>query len=344
MTQMNAGSKVTSTKQKVPFLRTSERVAFKRCPQRWYWSYRQGLVPKGPINDNLWFGTGVHLALAEWYCGPGLTRGPHPAETWNVWVDDEIRYMRTAISDNWREDKYIEAGELGTGILEAYVEQYGRDESWSIIAPETPFQIDIPSRSGNRTLVTYAGTFDLVYRDLTDGKIKLGEHKTAKAISLSHLPLDDQAGSYWAIASQVLEHSGAIKKGEVLDTITYNFLRKSLPDQREQNAEGKYLNKNGTISKVQPAPLFVREEVYRSSRERANQIERIANEAQWMNIIRSGKAPPYKTPTRDCSWDCSFYEMCMLHERGGDDWKEYKRSMFKVEDPYAAHRSRKSAE
>lgn len=322
----------------IPMLRTSERTTFKRCPQRWFWSYRQGLTPKGPINDNLWFGTGIHYALAEWYCGPGARRGPHPAETWQIWVKDELRYLRTAVSENWREDKYIEAGKLGTGLLEAYVDNYGRDESWDIIAPETTFQIDIPSSTGNRTLVTYVGTFDLVYRDLVDGKIKLGEHKTAKAISTNHLPLDDQAGSYWAIASQTLSHSGAIKKGELIDCITYNFMRKALPDKREVNAEGKRLNKNGTISKVQPAPLFQREEVYRSPRERANQINRIANEVRWMNIIRDGKAPPYKTPTRDCSWDCSFHDMCLIHERGGDDWKEYRKAMFSTKDPYADHR------
>lgn len=246
--------------------------------------------------------------------------------------------MRTSVSDNWREDKYIEAGELGTAMLAGYIELYGNDDHWSVIAPETPFQIDIPSRTGNTTLVTYAGTFDLVYRDLKDGKVKLSEHKTAKVISTSHLPLDDQAGSYWAVASQVLAHSGAMKEGEAIEAITYNFLRKSLPDERERNTEGKYLNKNGTVSKVQPAPLFLREEVYRSPRERASQIERIANEARWMNVIRSGKAPPLKTPTRDCSWDCAFYEMCMLHERGGDDWKQYRHSMFNVRDPYADHR------
>lgn len=246
--------------------------------------------------------------------------------------------MRTAVTDNWREDKYIEAGKLGTSMLNGYIDLYGKDEHWSVIAPETTFQIDIPSRSGNNILATYAGTFDLVYRDLVDGKIKLGEHKTAKVISTSHLPLDDQAGSYWAIASQTLSHSGAIGKGESIAAITYNFLRKTMPDERERNAEGKCLNKNGTVSKVQPAPVFLREEVYRSPRERSGQIERIANEVRWMNIIRDGKAPPYKTPTRDCSWDCSFYDMCLLHERGGDDWKEYQKATFKKVDPYADHR------
>lgn len=302
-----------------------------------------GLVPKTETVNALWFGTGIHLALAEWYCGPGTKRGPHPSETWEKYVQDDMRYMRTATSLDYREDRYIEAGKLGTAMLSGYVKKYGADESWHVIAPETPFQISIPSRSGNRILATYAGTFDLVYRDLRDDKIYLGEHKTAKIIDTKHLPLDDQAGSYWAVASTILENAGELKSGETIAAINYNFLRKALPDERPTNEAGQALNKNGTISKVQPPPLLHREKVYRSPRERAHQIERIASEALWMNSIRGGKAPLYKTPTRDCSWDCSFYEMCLLHERGGDDWKDYKKAMFRVEDPYSAHRTRKSA-
>ena len=324
-------------------IRTSERLAFKRCPTRWHWGWRMGLVPKGEIANALWFGTGIHYALAEWYCGPGAKRGPHPSETWEKWVGDSLRYMRTATSDNYQEDKYIEARALGTAMLSGYISLYGNDDSWSVIAPETSFQISIPSRSGNRILATYAGTFDLVYRDLKDDRIRLGEHKTAKIIDTKHLPLDDQAGSYWAVASTILENTGELKKGEVIESINYNFLRKALPDERPKNGLGQRLNKNGTVSKIQPPPLFLREEVYRSPRERSNQIERIAAEASWMNAIRTGKAPLYKTPTRDCSWDCSFYEMCLLHERGGNDWRDYKKEMYKVEDPYSAHRSRKSA-
>src|SRR5690349_22689846 len=77
-------------------IRNSERNTLKRCPQRWWWAWRQGLRPIGEISDALWFGTGVHLALAEWYCGPGLKRGRHPAETFDEWSAGELRYIKTS--------------------------------------------------------------------------------------------------------------------------------------------------------------------------------------------------------------------------------------------------------
>jgi len=52
---------------RVPILRTSERRSFKRCPQQWAWAWRQGLRPNGFTANALWFGSGIHLALAERY-------------------------------------------------------------------------------------------------------------------------------------------------------------------------------------------------------------------------------------------------------------------------------------
>jgi hypothetical protein len=61
-------------------------------------------------------------------------------------------------------------------------------------------------------------------------------------------------------------------------------------------------------------------------------------EVEHMDTMRYGELPLYKNPTRDCSWDCEFYTMCKLHELGGNDWQEYRDSVFKVKDPYADHR------
>jgi hypothetical protein len=321
-----------------PILRTSERRTFKRCPQAWEWAWRWGLKGKGRPADPLWFGTGIHECLAQWYKGPGLKRGPHPAQTWKKWYGSEINSIRTATSEDWQEDVWVDARDLGTAMLEGYVDEYGRDETWHVIAPEQTFQIEIPYRTKAGVLVLYCGTFDLVYRDLRTDEIWLGEHKTAKAISLGHLPLDDQAGSYWAVASRVLQHEGVLGKGDSIAGIMYNFLRKGFPDERPRNAEGQYLNKDGSVSKNQAAPLFVREPVERTRKERATQLRRIQNEAYWMRAAKKAPDQIYKNPTRDCQWDCSFFDMCQLHEKGGEDWMEFRDAMYVSRDPYADHR------
>lgn len=58
-------------KQELPLLRTSERTTFMRCPQAWYWGHVEGLTPIVEKKVAADFGTGIHLALAEWYKYPG---------------------------------------------------------------------------------------------------------------------------------------------------------------------------------------------------------------------------------------------------------------------------------
>lgn len=375
-----------------PIIRTSERTAFKRCTWAWWQRYRMGLVPRGAIRDALWFGTGVHIALAGWYSGPGMKRGPHPAETFAAWADGEIRSIKTSntfgtAAEALIEDKLVPALELGTVLMQEYVKLYGRDDSWSVIQPEYSGQLDIADPyENNQILAIYAFTYDGVYRDLSDGKIWLMEHKTARSISTEHLQLDDQGGAYYATAATNLRAAGLIRPKERLQGINYNFIRKSLPDQRPRNPEGYFTNKptkadyttaleieeagsygypereqfsiwlkrsslqqlqqkaeslglrvHGEISKLQPKPLFERHPIKRTAPERARQIQRITDEALVMDEFRTGNLPLIKTPDRDhCKW-CDFRALCELDE-GGHDTTDYRKAMFKVEDPYTDHR------
>jgi len=372
----------------VPILRTSERRAFKRCQRAWWWGYREGFKPVGAESTPLWFGTGVHLALAEWYL-PGVKRGPHPAETFEAFAGDAMRSIKVSQATEERVAEYEDGSALGVRLMEEYVKEYGKDSSWHFIQAEKTFSLDIPWPGNNRQqayvvdpdsglLVVYKGTYDGVYRDLVDGRIKLLETKTAKAIQTGHLSIDDQAGSYWAVATATLRAEGLIKQDESIAGIQYNFIRKGLPDTRPRDPqgyatnkpvkadfgaalglpEGKELNKLsipkledmaakrglvvlGERSKVQPAPIFQRHLIHRTSVERATQLRRIQSEAVQMQLVRDGTVESTKNPTRDCQWDCSFFNICELEERGGD-WQSLAKIAYRRQDPYADHR--KSAE
>lgn len=351
-------------------IRTSERRDFKRCPQRWWWSWVDGLHKRGSEVNALWFGTGVHHALATWYGKPGIKRGEHPAKTWAEWCGDEYRVFRT--SNDFDETTYVDARSLGIAMLEGYVDTYGTDEWMEIIAVETPFQIMVQRADG--TWFEYDGTFDGVYRDKRNGEFFILEHKTAKQISFKHLSLDDQAGSYLWVATEILRERGVLGPKQRLSGITYNFLRKQMPDDRPKDDRGRATNKPqkehyvraleaagvavpakatlavleglaadralrvlGEISKQQPLPNFEREFVWRNDKERVVMAQRVVAEERSMAAFRSGMLPLFKTPTRDCSWDCAFFELCELHEQGGD-WEEFRDTFFKRRDPYADHR------
>lgn len=368
---------------RVSMLRTSERRSLKRCPQQWWWAWREGLVKKGAPATPLWFGTGIHLALALWYSGPGTKRGPHPAETWVSYCGSELAFLKDGRPDESMVERYVTAQELGRVMMEEYVKRYGRDEHKLYIQPEQTFSVDIPwhDRQGiydyitDQILTRYVGTYDGVWRHADSGWIILDEHKTAKAIFTGHLPMDDQGGGYWAVASMTLRQRGLITKRDALRGIEYNFMRKALPDERPLDSEGYACNKPvkadyakalgyegnepefkkmkleqlerlaagyktvvlGERSKVQPATNFERVMIHRTSSERRAQLRRVQDEATLAQVYKDGLLQVTKTPTRDCTWDCSFYNMCQLQDAGGN-WEDFRDLQYDVRDPYADHR------
>lgn len=327
---------------KIPMIRTTERRDFKRCPQRWWWGWREGLRPRGQISDALWFGIGIHLALAHYYA-PGRKRRTDMVDVWDDYCkrDPLSRLVLTAAEELGHEEEYVAAAHLGRAMLVGYMAHYNHDRHWDVVNTEEPFQVNITDEEGDNVAV-FCSTFDGVYWDLEDKSYKLMEHKTAKAITTGHLGMDDQGGAYWAVANAVLRDKGILKGQEFIKGITYNFLRKSLPDDRERNAAGQALNLDGTISKRQPAVLFQREFVRRTPAQRKVQLQRIAAEVENMNEFRYRNLSLFKNPTRDCSWDCAFKEMCELHDSGGD-WKEFRSAVYTKQDPYQEHRKSASA-
>lgn len=330
---MSAARKSKKPKEsELTMVRTSERGKFKRCRQAWHWRYNKGYEAR-ISKPALRFGTLVHESLAAYYL-PGRKRGIHPAITFKKLYKQETKEAgHFGMKD--LDEEWYDAGELGIDMLENYVDYYGKDGDIEIIAPEHPFKWKMKDQSGKPIL--YVGRFDAVGRWVRTGEVMLLEHKTASSIRDEHLPLDEQAGAYWAFGNMYLRHIGVLKKGQILDMILYNFLRKSKRDDRPQNEDGIYLNKDGSISKKQPPAYFERVPVYRDEYDSKQVLRRIQMESWEMRMAREGKLPIYKNPTRDCAWDCQFIDMCELHETGGD-WKEYAEQMFKQEDPYEEYR------
>lgn len=376
----------------IPKIRASERVTFQRCQQQWWWANREGLVPKGKAqSDALWFGTGVHLALAKWYCGPGKKRGPEPVETWDDYAKEmEMAYVRTDDPDDETVSKFVDARELGIAMLTGYRELYGRDEDKLIISPERTFSLNIPwpdnaknfwdaaSVDPSLVMATLVGTYDLVWRSARSGRYWLEEHKTAKAIQLRHLNLDNQAGTYWATATAELQRDGLIPEGEVLAGIEYNFLRKGLPDDRPKDAEGYYVNKptkahyvaalSGAgiiavqgkgLDKLSLAALeaeadreglFVlgdRSKVQPPPLFVRHPVHRTSRErrAQLLRVQQDALQMELLrdgllVPTKSATRDCNFCKFYDMCElqERGGDWESLRDMAFVVQDPYADHR------
>ena len=317
-------------------VRNSELSSYRRCRLKWWWNYERALQPKTAAPP-LRFGNLVHLALERYYI-PGKKRGPSPAATFVALLHEQLEtHPRFNVwgDDNDDEDKRMDPEELGVAMLKHYVEEYGKDKRIEIIAPEMPFQVDVPHPKTGRYFCTVVGKLDAVYRDLSTRRIGIIDHKTARSISTSHLFMDDQAGTYFAFAPLFLRAAGLLGENERLSHILYNYLRKALPDARPRDDDGFYLNKDGSISKRQPPAYFHRERVWRDEADGKAVIQRIVEQVWEMKQLRAGKLPLYKSPSPECA-RCPFKDPCELHETGNDH-EEMLELAYEHWDPYADH-------
>lgn len=105
----------------------------------------------------------------------------------------------------------------------------------------------------------------------------------------------------------------------------------------QAEANRRELTVMGDVSKQQPKPLFWRVDVDRNRHNRAQQLVRIADDAEQISMARAGIMAPTKNPGKHCSW-CDFKELCDVDENGGDT-KQYIKDVFRVQDKYADHRA-----
>lgn len=320
----------------LPLIRSHERIDYKRCPKKWYWKWRLGLTPKAKSFGATDLGTWMHEALAQRYTNERRASLYH---WFNAIAGEALRQARI---NEVPEHLFVEGqqlAQLGLAMAAAYDRHYGDDPDVRVIDAEIPIEFEITDDNGN-PIAMHKLKPDLLYADQNDD-VWLMEHKTAKSItSLEHLVIDDQARPYIAMSEIALRKLGLIRPDQQFKGVMYNYLRKALPDEREQNAEGKFLNKNGTVSKKQPAPVFVRHPVTLSSRAKVIALRRLQLEARILTAMRQelinktiNPAHLPKTPHKSCPRFCDYFTMCVVEEQGGDI-TEMRRNMFVRQNPY----------
>lgn len=347
----------------LPMLRTSERSSFRFC--RWVWnlSYNRHIEPQTAAKA-LRFGTLVHRSLAAYYI-PGKKRGPEPAGTFQKLYDEELKEQeKFGFFDD--DGKWEEAGELGVAMMENYIEQYGADDRWEVIATEQPFEVVVHKPECgicSETILTdkngsdcspncpgpelvpwfiYAGVLDGVWRELSSGKLWIPDHKTTQGIgpeTVKHLVLDDQAGAYWSWGVDWLYAQGILKPNQKLAGMLYNFMRKALPDERPYKMHKgirHYLNKDGSVSQKQPSPYFLRQPIFRDEMDKQAAKTRTLMDYGEIEMVRKGVLQINKNPGRFTCSMCWAIDLCELHE-AGHDWEEMLNGTTKAWDPYAEH-------
>lgn len=327
---------------KVSSVRTSsERKDFKRCQRRWFWRWIMGLVPRSRYFGALDFGTWMHVALE-------LRYQSKPMGLYTMASSFELT-ARADIAEAKRDgrttDHAVEEAEelisLGNAMAKNYEAKYAKeDQELEFIGTEIPLEFSFAMPGG--ALVRHKLKADGAYRD-PSGDVWAIEHKTAKQVFVDHLPIDDQGVPYASMLEPLLRKAGLLKKGQVFRGIMYNILRKAGGDLRPTNAEGLYLNKDGSVSKSQPSPYFRRIPLVVPRAQRIRTLNRLHDELKKIDAaeywIRSGGLAPSrlsKTPHSSCP-SCPFFEICVAEEKGVNIRPMIEQG-FKRVDPYAYHK------
>lgn len=317
----------------LPIVRSHERMTYKRCPKKWYWAWRKGLVLKRPSLGALDLGMWVHGAFDHWY-GQGYKRNGSLVDRFL----DIAETVIAALPDSQRE-KGDELLVLGVSMLRGYAEHYEDDPEVYVIGGEIPLEFTIEDTDGT-IIAIHALKPDLVYLDRSKREAWLMEHKTASQIVTEHLTIDDQARPYGAMAERALRQLGLLPNGYRFRGIMYNFLRKAFADERMTNDKGEALNKNGTVSKRQPAPRFKRHPVTMTREAKRLTLHRLQAETVMITgmtqAIREGRILPEtlpKTPGKGCPRFCDYFPICSAEDAGADI-RQMARDMYRRENPY----------
>lgn len=317
------------------YIRSHERITFKRCETRWYWAWRRGLVPKVSTQHALTLGSWFHDALERWY-GIGFNRNSTLREQMEAIVEVSANPPRLHGLPDTLANTIRGAANLAVNMARAYDCKYGADRELYIVATEVPLEFELFRDDDMR--IMHLLKPDAVVR--IDNQYWLLEHKTAKSIRTDHLVIDDQARPYGVMAERALKNKGILGPNDRIEGILYNYIRKAQPDTRDMNADGKYLNKDGSVSKRQPIPQFLRHTVTLTDRAKRITLRRLISEAcQVATCTRDLHDKTYgltqlrKTSHWACPRMCEYFQICSAHE-SGSDITEMTRSLFRVENPY----------
>ena len=202
--------------------------------------------------------------------------------SWHVEYDAQ-KAMQAAW-DQWDDSGYGEGDDWG--LLERALLRYfpwsQENDSFKIITAEYKFEIEYETLP-----ILFLGFIDGVVTEAD--RIWLLENKFNKRVSTKNLELDAQATLY-LLAIQNL--------GKTVDGVIYNIIR--IGDTK--------------VAEKEPA---VRVRLHRNKAGLSYVQHEVLRQAEEMLKYEREGGQPYRNPTRDCSWDCSYYQACLSMQDDG---------------------------
>jgi hypothetical protein len=275
-----------SSPNKKPFGVSHTKMAtFRRCLQQYHWKYINGFFPPSSIGQAR--GTAGHAALASWHVNYDADLALDTA--WATWEAN--------------------AGTQGSDwdLLDASLRRYfdwslNNKDDFKIIQAEQEFQIEfevpaytvthnrgkIDAHTSTHSSFILTGFIDGIVEE--KGQLWLLENKFYKKMDNTPLDLDAQVSMYM-LASTLL--------GYDVHGVIYNIVRVA-------------------DTKVAVTEPVVRRRLHRNTEGlRRIQDEMVAQVGRMISYHQE-EGPTYRSPTKDCHWDCPFYSACLLMTDDGN--------------------------
>ena len=258
----------------------SEMDTFRQCPLKHHWAYRERWAKTPKVGSALAKGTLWHNVLETHY--EMIRRGETDPDKLRAFALRE--YLIDP--DNGQQDA---DQVLIEWMYDGYVEHYGTDPEWEILATEVAGQVPLPHESGRYHL---RFKIDMLVRQRSTGKVWLVDHKSARDFTRqAEIDIDDQFGLYtWALRK--------------LGIPVFGFIRSDTRTQRNK----------GPMTAEQ---RFRRVLTYRTGTELRNIA---ADAADTADHAWGGEPVRHSSPAPDrCTWRCDFLEAHLMVRKGADE-------------------------
>ncbi len=341
-------------------IRTSDRQLFKRCRRKWGWGsgLRQNLRPKDSPSY-FWIGSGGHFALEDYH---GYNKYGHPVEAFLAYIDACKAFHRKhgyGLPDDWEEQRT-----LGEGILEYYLIWAENRDTYKTVWIKGVPQVEIKCEIDltpylDPALVKKSGFDKVVYQLTLDRLVEIEDEywildwKFYKAFSQTSLEYDQQLSAYiWGASTAYNNIAGGILhefRKELATPPTILSTGKLSTAKHQKTTHRLYrdalVKLYGDVTKAPSGCISCLNDLAeRESEDRDDFIKRQRThrnipqqQAEGTKILMEVEdmlnpdLPLYTNATRDCSWDCSLQDVCLMMDRD-DDWADQLSDMTASRD------------
>lgn len=307
----------------------SELSTARQCALKHQLSYVERWTKEPEKDSALTKGTAWHAVLEAHY----LTIKRHQELARNGFATPPGRLLGECSLrvETLLEEVDTDLADLVWWMYRGFIDQYGTDDQWKILAVEHAAQCRLPTALGRPSGFILKMKIDLIVADITRAKpqVWIVDHKSGKNLPKGkELDLDDQFGLYtWGLRSMGKKVFGQIHDAartqrnqadheEFLeDWDARNKLGKTKGKRPEpQTLDDRFLRTPMSRSDIELSTLAV--EAYRAMRQRYREQREIEQQNAQYGGLTTRFESPRSTDPDTCKWKCNFLEPCLAARRG----------------------------